>query len=119
MRERVKPTRLELHRLKFNQDGGKGELLTFDQLTPAEKKLINDDILGDTRVQRIDFTGPMDERVFDEVRTRVLSEWGVMCLHPKYSLEPSHHPKALRCGVCQALVAQWAWRRQLAVKLSK
>lgn len=119
MRERVRPTRLELHRLKFNQDQGKGELLVFEQLSPAEKKLINDDILRDTRVQRIDFTGPLDEQIFDGVRMRVLSEWGVMCIHPKYSLEPSHHPGAMRCPVCGTLVAQWGWKRRSQIALSK
>ncbi len=118
MHARNKPTRLELHRLKYNQNGQRGPLLTVWDLDNSEKKIINREILQDTRVKRIDFTGDMDEQIFDEVQMGVLSEYGVMCPHPEYSLKKSSHPKAALCEVCGALVVGWShgWRTKLRRK---
>ncbi len=102
MRTRGPPTRLELHRLKYNQNGRRGPLLTIRDLDDQEKEIINREVLQDVRVKRIDFTGDMDEQIFDEVQMSVLSEYGVMCPHPEYSLSPSkvHGSRCNVCGCC-------------------
>ncbi len=119
MRARGRPTRLELHRLSYNRNGRRGSLLTVQDLDDHEKEIVNREVLQDVRVKRIDFTGDMDEQIFDEVQMGVLAEYGVMCLHPEYSLEKSDHPRAKRCGVCGALVAQWGWLAALDHRLKQ
>jgi hypothetical protein len=119
VRARSKPTRLELHRLKYNAAGKRGELMRFEDLDPIEKDLITNDILQAMHVERTGFSGVMDEQVLDEVRMGVLAEWGVMCVHPFYSLKPADHPKAKRCRVCGALVAQWTFWRELELKIAR
>jgi len=107
MRTPGQPTRLELHRLKFNAARGRMQLLQLSDLSAAEKEIINREILQDVRVKRIDFTGDMDEQIFDGVQSRVLSEFGVMCNHPISSLQPAYHSGARNCSVCGCLVAPW------------
>lgn len=119
MRRSGKPTRLEIHRLKFQQTGGKCHLLRLEQLNDREKDLINQEILQDVRVKRIDFTGDLDEQIFDDVQSRVLAEFGVMCNHPESSLEPSHHKAAMRCNVCEALVVNWAFNKMNMARATK
>lgn len=122
MRTRKTPTRLELHRLKFNQNGRRGSLLRFQDLDAEERDLLQQELLQDVRVKRIDFTGPMDEKVFDSVQMEVYAEWGVMCPHPHSSLRslsPEKKDKKLpntlkelmamprafhECGVCGCIV---------------
>jgi hypothetical protein len=69
------PTRLELHRLKFQQSKGKEQLLLWDELTDAELGLISRDFFS-----RSLFT----KRQLDpySAYADVLSSWGVMCPHP-------------------------------------
>jgi hypothetical protein len=113
MRTRGTPTRLELHRLKFHQNGRVGPRLSLQQLSDAEKELIQHDLLEDVRVKRIDFTGDLDEEVFDQVYLEVLCSWGVMCTHPSGSLQPSRHPLARTCSVCGSMVTDWAQKRDV------
>ncbi len=89
--------------------GRKGPLLRIEDLTPAEKDRLNREIISDIRVKEIDFSGPMDEHIFDLVQSEVFAEWGIMCPHPDYSLEQSDHPEAKRCGVCQAVLFPNTW----------
>ena len=102
MRRSGKPSRLEIHRLKYNQAGRRGPLLRMAELTDAEKKLISSEVLQDVRVKRLDFTGDMDEQIFDEVQFAVLSEWGIMCPHGL--TEKGHHALYVRCITCGAMM---------------
>jgi hypothetical protein len=98
VRPRGKPTRLELHRLKYNQNGRRGPLLRMSDLTDKEKDIISSEVLKDVRVKRLDFTGDLDEQIFDEVQFGVLSEFGVMCPHSL--TEPGFHKFSERCITC-------------------
>lgn len=104
MRSRGTPTRLELHRMKFHQAGRRGSLLTLSSLSDEEKEIIQRELLQDVRVKKIDFTGEMDEEIFDGVYLEVLAEWGVMCTHPASSTEPVPGMRARRCKVCDCVV---------------
>jgi hypothetical protein len=104
MRPRGTPTRLELHRLRYNQAGRRGALLRLEYLDQNEKDIINREIIQDVRVKRLDFTGDDDERIFDEAQGEVLAEYGVMCPHPKYAREPADLKKVERCTLCRAVV---------------
>lgn len=75
----------------------------MDQLSGPEKDLIQGELLRDVRVKRIDFTGELDEQLFDSVFLEVMTEWGVICNHPSSALEQSHSA-AKKCGVCGCLV---------------
>jgi hypothetical protein len=68
------PTRLELHRLKYHQNGG-GELLLLGELDDEERELVSHDVL--TAIQR---EAGVDEY---EIYSRTLADWGVMCPHPQ------------------------------------
>lgn len=117
VRTRGTPTRLEIHRLKYNQAGRRGTSLNILQLSDVEKDILNSEILQDVRVQRIDFTGDMDEQIFNEVQARVFAEWGVMCPHPGMSaLERS---TGQECPSCGALVMPKGWQLELQMKLER
>lgn len=105
MRKRGKPTRLEIHRLKYNQSGRRGPLLKMAELSEFEKNLISQEVLQDVRVKRIDFTGDLDEQIFDDVQFGVLSEWGVMC--PHNNIEKATHKLAVVCTTCGCLKTVW------------
>jgi hypothetical protein len=117
MRTHATPTRLEIHRLKYNHTGRRGPLLHIIQLTDHEKEILNSEILQDVRVQRIDFTGDMDEQVFDEVQARVFAEWGVMCPHS--SLSPADRAAHRTCPACGAIISGEGWRIELQMKLDR
>jgi hypothetical protein len=105
MRPRATPSRLEIHRLKFHQNGRRGPLVRYSELDAYEKELIQKELLQDVRVKRIDFTGDMDEEIFDQVYLEVLSNWGVACPHPFGSIEGGlHAPHCRACG-CSVISA--------------
>jgi hypothetical protein len=93
-----KPTRLEIHRLKWNQNGRRGPMLAYASLDDLEKELVQKELLQDIRVKRIDFTGDMDEQIYDQVYLEVLNEWGVTCPHPTSALKRSTF--SLFCSTC-------------------
>ena len=99
--------RLIAHRLKFLQNGKKGQLLAAGDLTKDEKNFLQRELLKDVRVRQIDFTGDMDEQIFDEVEMQVLSEWGVMCPHPPASRQ------RYNCSVCGCVVFPSGVERRL------
>lgn len=90
--------------------------MPYNMLSEEEKNILQNEVLQDIRVKRIDFTGPMDREIFYEVQTQVLSEYGVMCPHSENWQEPADHPKAKRCRVCGALLLPDTWRAELSVK---
>lgn len=100
MRHDHKPTRLELHRLKFHASGERGALLTYASLNKLEKSLIQAELLKDIRVSKLDFTGDMDEIVYDRVLAELLSKWGIMCPHEVLDEDDdtNDHPVCLACG---------------------
>jgi len=105
MRSRGTPSRLEIHRLTYNQAGRRGALLTLRDLDDYEKEQLNREILQDVRVKRLDFTGDMDEDVFDQVQAEVFSEWGVMCPHHNTDLIGDHLKFMCKCRACGALMS--------------
>lgn len=114
MRPRKTPSRLELHRLRYNANGRRGPLLTIHELDDYEKDIIQQELLKDVRVQRLTFTDPMDEEIYDGVYLKVLSEWGIMCNHPHYSVEPIKNSAGYRCGVCGCAILWPAANRRKA-----
>ena len=108
MRSRGTPTRLEVHRLKYNQLGRQGPLLTYGDLDRKEKQFLQDQLLKDVRVANIGVTGDNDEVIYDQVLLGLLAEFGIMCPHSVQ--EPAEHKQAARCCVCGALVVSW-WRK--------
>lgn len=72
--------------------------MAYAELDSVEKELIQKELLQDVRVKRIDFTGEMDEQVYDQVYLEVLTEWGVACPHPTSALKRNTH--SLFCGTC-------------------
>jgi hypothetical protein len=74
-------------------------------LDDYEKELLNREILQDVRVKRIDFTGDLDEDVFDQVQAEVFSEWGVMC--PHHNVSPLNEKLNFmgKCRACGALMS--------------
>lgn len=119
MRARGKPTRLELHRLRYNQAGRRGPLLTIWDLDNVEKNLVQAEILQDVRVMRIDFTGDMDEQIWDGVQAEVFAEWGIMCPHPDSSREDADLPGTERCKVCGSVLFPRHRPAQAAAQRSK
>jgi hypothetical protein len=105
MRTRKLPSRLESHRLKYNQLGRRGPLLRLEDLTKFEKDLLYQEILQDVRVKQIDFSGELDEQVFDGVEIEVFAEWGVVCHHP-FSIRGGIKPtgSVYNCSVCRCAV---------------
>jgi hypothetical protein len=73
-------------------------MLAYSELDGVEKELIQKELLQDVRVKRIDFTGDMDEQIYDQVYLEVLTEWGVACPHPTSALKRSTF--SLFCGTC-------------------
>lgn len=108
MRTRGTPTRLEVHRLKYNQLEKKSTLLTYGDLDRKEKQFLQDQLLKDIRVANIDFTGDDDEVKYDRVLLEVLSDFGIMCPHSVQ--EPAEHKRASLCCICGSLVVA-GWRR--------
>ena len=98
MRTRGTPTRLEVHRLKWHQNGRRGPMLSYAELDGVEKEILQKELLQDVRIKWIDFTGDMDEQIYDQVYLEVLSSWGVACPHPTSALKRSEH--ALLCSTC-------------------
>jgi hypothetical protein len=76
------------------------------ELDEYEKGLISREVLQDVRVKRLDFTGDLDEQIFDEVQFGVLSEWGVMC--PHNNAEKASHKLAVVCKACGCLNTSWS-----------
>ena len=77
-------------------------MLKYLELDAVEKELIQIELLQDVRVKRIDFTGGLDEQIYDDVYMEVLSSWGVACSHPTVSIEKGKHApycKACKCNV--------------------
>jgi hypothetical protein len=85
-------------------------------LTEEEKGIIQNSILQDIRVKRIDFTGPMDKEIYHQVQSQVFGEFGVMCPHSDNWLEQADHSQTKRCKACGCLVFPNGWRAQLNVK---
>lgn len=79
-------------------------MLALSELTPIEKEQVQRELLQDVRVKRIDFTGDMDEEIFDQVYLEVLTEWGVSCPHPSSSVKPIQGGRAWECAVCGCLI---------------
>ena len=117
MRTRLWSTSIEIHRLKYNQVGRRGPLLSIHQLTDVEKEILNSEILQDVRVQRIDFTGDMDEQIFNEVQSRVFAEWGIMCPHP--SMKAVDYATHQTCPACGAVPHPSGWKIELQLKLER
>ncbi len=73
-------------------------MLAYAELDGIEKELLQKELLQDVRVKRIDFTGDMDEQVYDQVYLEVLSSWGVACPHPTSALKRA--ACSLFCTTC-------------------
>lgn len=86
-----KPTRLELHRLRYHKENHRIPLLTMSCLDPIEKLLVSRDFFSRLFLEKR-LTHPY------EVYADVLSSWGVMCPHPQ------HVRKESVCGCCGAQV---------------
>jgi hypothetical protein len=106
MRPRSTPTRLEVHRLKYHQNGRRGPLLKYIELDTVEKGLIQTELLQDVRIKRIDFTGELDEQIYDSVYMEVLSDWGVACSHPVVAIEKGKYAPYCRACKCNVIVPQ-------------
>ena len=70
-----RPTRLEIHRVKYAAANGRLELLSLSELSDFEKGLISKDFFSALYRER---------RIVDPygVYSEVLASWGVMCPHP-------------------------------------
>lgn len=75
VKTRKTPTRLELHRLRFHRDGGRGEFLSYDDLDLAERHILSQEVFT---------TIYLDGRKRDPyiICAEVFASWGVMCPHP-------------------------------------
>lgn len=104
MRPRGTPTRLEVHRLKYHQNGGRGPLLTISELSTEEKDLLTTEVMKDIRVQRLTFVDKTDASVWDAAYLDVLQDWGVICHHPRRSVTSLKVTPGHRCGLCGCLV---------------
>ena len=87
---RSKPTRLELHRLKYHKENHRVPLLSMSSLDPVEKLLVSKDFFSRLFLQRR-INQPY------EVYAEVLSSWGIMCPHPQLG-------KDHVCGCCGSRV---------------
>ena len=110
MAARETPTRLELHRLKYQHDGRRGPLLTVDSLEPEER-----DILSAAVFAAMQQNQGADKHV---VYVDVLSQWGVMCSHPQHgrlyvgsvkSSVPMPNLKWYTCDYCGGYVINEEW----------
>lgn len=81
-------------------------------LEESEKDILQKEILQDMRVKRLDFTGDMDEQVFDQVQMEVFAEYGVMCPHT--NLLKDRKLSALICSVCGCHVIGISQERMIA-----
>jgi hypothetical protein len=88
---RNRPTRLELHRLRYRKEGHKIPLLDMSALDPIEKVLVSNDFFSRLFLERR-ISHPY------EVYGEVLSSWGLMCPHPQPVRKDSV------CGCCGAQV---------------
>ena len=100
---RKTPTRLEVHRLKFHQAKRKGPLMTFAELTPAEARLVMNDVFS-AMVLSGSRVGPYG--VYNEV----LSKWGIVCPHPASQRRGHEEGGHFRCESCRCISAE-RWRR--------
>jgi hypothetical protein len=87
----ARPTRLELHRLKYHQAQGNLPLLPWNELSEYDRGLFSSDFF--TRCF-------LDRQVRDpyEIYVEALADWGVMCPHPE------HKREGRGCGICGSFV---------------
>jgi hypothetical protein len=108
MRTRKTPSRLELHRLKYHRDGYRGPLLSVHELDDYDRDLIQNELLKEVKSQRVSFTDPADQKMFDKISLQVLTMWGIACMHPHASLTFLPDIGVYQCGVCECeLVGKW------------
>lgn len=103
------PTKLELHRLKYQATGGKHRLLAWSDLTDDERRTVSRDIFLALRSHGQD-------RDYYEIYLEVLMEWGIMCPHPNhlktYIDRPHLHFRCSMCGTESAFddgCGGWEW----------
>jgi hypothetical protein len=104
MRPRGTPTRLEVHRLKFHQNGRRGTLLTISELSSEEKDILTKEVMKDIRVQKLTFVNRSDAEIWDGAYLEVLQDWGVICHHPRRSVTSLKKTPGHRCELCGCLV---------------
>ena len=103
-------TRLERHRIEFENARRMGPLLPLDDLDPEEVALVNRSFLERCRRDRVDGIDQMYEAYVGS-----LHEWGVMCPHPQHlrlydgwqrsdSPLPFTESPWFSCGICRAAV---------------
>ena len=72
---RSKPTRLELHRLKYHQRGMVGPFLSFSELDQEERDILSRDVFQSIYLNQ--------GRNPYEVVSEVFDSWGIRCNHPQ------------------------------------
>ena len=96
-------TRLEEHKVKFELDERRGQLLRIDELTGDELAIINSSFFE--RIRRV--TPETLEEMY-QVYLTTLHEWGVMCPHPMerrdYENTGPDDSRWYNCGLCKASV---------------
>jgi hypothetical protein len=100
MKQKLTPSRLELHRMKFHHLEGKCELLSIYELDEYEKDLLQQELLKNVKVKRLTFTNDEDEEIYDKAFFDVCSEWGVMCVHPTYRVKKLENTVGWHCDLC-------------------
>lgn len=93
VKKRSTPTRLELHRLRFNRDGHTGSLLSFDELDERERDIISHEFFETLHV-----SGSMRDPY--EAIVKVFSSWGIMCIHPEERRVACSHGYVCNCCGC-------------------
>jgi hypothetical protein len=74
-------------------------MLSYSELDNVEKEILQKELLQDVRIKRIDFTGDMDEQIYDQAYVNTLSNWGVACPHPTGALKRSTY--SFFCETCR------------------
>ena len=99
MRASSATVRLKNHRAKYNATGKRGALLSYASLTKREQKFIQDEILKDIRISRLEFVENIeeDDLDYDHVLAETLTAWGIMCPHNSLSSKNE-------CHACGAMI---------------
>jgi len=99
MRTSAPSLRLEAARIKRVHNGGRGPLLPFHELNDPERQFLIDELTKDVTVRRLNVSDPANESIFDKMMLDILTDYGVMCPHPKTALVQKNY--GLFCRNCE------------------
>lgn len=106
MRPSDASVRLEAHRLKFIHNGRRGHLLPFHELNENEKQFFIEELTRDVSARRLKVDHEADERLFDVMLLNILNDWGIMCPHPRTSVQETAHGYSCQTCGCDIITAR-------------